>query len=151
MECEEPMQLYIDLVASCPVAHEQADMCAESLLAMGAKIVKPILDKLGSATDAGQDTFLDLLCNYPGDERIYELAIRKFISEKTRHALFASYLAKLGDERALPLLIEASQAQETNYLDYVEICNAIESLGGELPPAREYEGDPYYESLKTIE
>ncbi|MFR5795784.1 MAG: hypothetical protein ACLUI3_09750 [Christensenellales bacterium] len=40
-----------------------------------------------------------------------------------------------------------SDAQECaspdiNYLDYVEVVNAIEALGGERPPEREFSGDP---------
>ena len=67
-----------------------------------------------------------------------------------RRALFASYLAKFGDDRALPALMEAAQDDRTNYLDYVEIVSAIEELGGERPPEREFNGDPYYESLKRV-
>ena len=69
---------------------------------------------------------------------------------RCRRALFASYLAKFGDDRALPALMAAAQDDRTNYLDYVEIVSAIEELGGERPPEREFNGDPYYESLKRV-
>ena len=78
------------------------------------------------------------MSNYPGDERIYELMIERFVTRDERRALFASYLAKLGDERAIPMLKEAAQSPDINYLDYVEVVNAIEALGGERPPEREF-------------
>ena len=48
------------------------------------------------------------------------------------------------------MLIDAAQDDAVNYLDYVEIVSAIEALGGDRPPEREFTGDPYYESLKQI-
>lgn len=146
---EQPMQRYVDLIAGCPVPHEQADMCAESLQAMGEKAVGPILQALDRATPVAQEVFLDILCNYPGDERIYQLAMRKF-SERPC-ALFASMLGKLGDARAIPALREAAAAPGVNYLDYVEIRNAVEELGGDPLPERDFEGDPYYEALKQAQ
>ena len=67
-----------------------------------------------------------------------------------RRALFASYLAKYGDDRALPALRRAAEDPHVNYLDFVEISSAIEALGGERPAEREFAGDPYYESLKHV-
>ena len=48
------------------------------------------------------------------------------------------------------MLKEAAQSPDINYLDYVEVVNAIEALGGERPPEREFSGDPYYESLRQV-
>ena len=44
--------------------------------------------------------------------------------------------------------MNAAQDDRINYLDYVEIVSAIDALGGERPPEREFSGDPYYESLR---
>jgi len=141
---------YIRFIASLEEADEKADMCAESLEAMGDQVVEPILSLLGDATQTGRDIFADILSNYPGDDRIFELLEERFIHCVDRRALFASYLAKFGDDRALPVLINAAQDDAVNYLDYVEIVNAIDALGGERPPEREFTGDPYYESLRRV-
>ncbi len=150
LESTAPMQQYIDYIAAMDEPGEKGDMCAESLLAMGKDAVSPILAALDSAKETGRGIFADILCNYPGDERIYDLLVERFKSVPQQRALFASFLAKLGDERALPMLKEAAQADDINYLDYVEIVNAIEALGGERPPEREFAGDPFYESLKRV-
>jgi hypothetical protein len=123
-------------------------MCAESLQYMGSSVVAPILDALERSGDVGREIFADILCNYPGDDRIFDLLIRLFVSQTEKKALFASYLAKLGDDRALDTLNEAAAARDINYLDFVEISSAIEALGGDRPAEREFSGDPYYESLK---
>ena len=43
------------------------------------------------------------------------------------------------------------QNREINYLDYIEVRNAIEALGGDAPEERDFTGDPYYESLSRME
>lgn len=150
MESKAPMQRYIDYIASLEEPSDKGDLCAEALMSMGESVVEPILVTLSGAGQTGRDIFADVLSNYPGDERIYELMIERFVTRDERRALFASYLAKLGDERAIPMLKEAAQSPDINYLDYVEVVNAIEALGGERPPEREFSGDPYYESLRQV-
>jgi len=150
MESKAPMQRYIDYIASLEEPSDKGDLCAEVLMSMGESVVEPILATLSGAGQTGRDIFADVLSNYPGDERIYELMIERFVTRDERRALFASYLAKLGDERAIPMLKEAAQSPDINYLDYVEVVNAIEALGGERPPEREFSGDPYYESLRQV-
>lgn len=150
MESKAPMQRYIDYIASLEEPSDKGDLCAEALMSMGESVVEPILATLSGAGQTGRDIFADVLSSYPGDERIYELMIERFVTRDERRALFASYLAKLGDERAIPMLKEAAQSPDINYLDYVEVVNAIEALGGERPPEREFSGDPYYESLRQV-
>ena len=150
MESKAPMQRYIDYIASLEEPSDKGDLCAEALMSMGESVVEPILATLSGAGQTGRDIFADVLSNYPGDERIYELMIERFVTRDERRALFASYLAKLGDERAIPMLKEAAQSPDINYLDYVEVVNAIDALGGERPPEREFSGDPYYESLRQV-
>ena len=150
MESKAPMQRYVDYIASLEEPSDKGDLCAEALMSMGESVVEPILAALSGAGQTGRDIFADVLSNYPGDERIYELMIERFVTRDERRALFASYLAKLGDELAIPMLKEAAQSPDITYLDYVEVVNAIEALGGERPPEREFSGDPYYESLRQV-
>lgn len=150
LESEAPMQRYIDFIAALEAPDEKGDLCAEALVSMGEGVVEPVLSALGGATQAARDIFADILSNFPGDERIFELMMERFAHVTDRRALFASYLAKLGDDRALGALYAAAEDPEVNYLDYVEIVSAIDALGGDRPPEREFAGDPYYESLKRV-
>jgi len=150
MESTAPMQQYIDFIVSLDEPDEKGDMCAESLLSMGEEAVPSMINALPQAKPAGRDIFADILSNYPGDDRIFNLLMERFQNAQDQKALFASYLAKFGDERALPALMGAALDDHINYLDYVEVVNAIEALGGERPPERDFSGDPYYESLKRV-
>ena len=150
MESTKPMQMYVEFISRLDEADEKGDMCAESLTSMGGEAVEAILSALDGASDAARDIFADILSNYPGEEKAFELLMERFVHKQEKRALFASYLAKFGDDRALPALYEAAADNEINYLDYVEVVNAIDALGGDRPPEREFAGDPYYESLKRV-
>ena len=150
IESTAPMQRYIDHIAALTEPDERADMYCESLLSMGEAAVAPILHALPAAGEAGRDLFADILSNYPGEEESFRLLMERFERCDDRRALFASYLAKFGDDRALPALRRAAEDPQVNYLDFVEISSAIEALGGERPAEREFAGDPYYESLKHV-
>ena len=150
IESTAPMQRYIERIAALEEPDERADMYAESLQSMGDAVVAPILSALPAAGEPGRDIFADILSNFPGEEASFQLLMERFERCDDRRALFASYLAKYGDDRALPALRRAAEDPHVNYLDFVEISSAIEALGGERPAEREFAGDPYYESLKHV-
>lgn len=151
LESDEPMPLCFTLIDRRERDDELADVAAELLSALGEAAVPGMLSRLDTASDAALDTYLDLLCNFPGDERIYTVTAERFLRLDDRRSLYASYLAKLGDERALEPLRRVLSLSDLGYLDYLEIRNAIEALGGE-PPAddRRFDGDPAYESMKNL-
>ena len=129
---------------------ELKDNALESLTEMGECVVQPILQELPKANEAGEEALLEVLSHFPGDEQIFKLALKLFRERKERRALFAGYLAKLGDDRALPDLTAAAQEEKLPYLTFIEIRNAIESMGG-VCPERTYDDDPEYEALRDLD
>lgn len=150
MESTQPKMLYIEWQQNREVVDDLADNGLDSLKAMGSTVVQPLLQALPHANAAGQEAILDVLADYPGNEQVFQLALRLFKENKQRRALFASYLGKLGDDRALPDLIAVAQDDNTGYIDFIELRNAIEALGG-VAPEREFDNDPEYDALSGIE
>lgn len=150
MDSDAAKMLYINWQVNRRQKDDLCDKAIESLSNMGKAVVQPILEVLPKANPAGQEALLDVLANFPGNEQAYKLAMRLFETNKERRALFASYLGKLGDDRALPALLAAAKDEGLPYLDFIEIRNAIEMLGGEAPE-REYDSDPTYEALFGVE
>jgi len=146
LDSTQPKMLYISWQLEREAEDELADYAMESLAGMGKSAVQPMLEALPRANNAGQEALLDVLVNYPGNPQVYNLAVRMFRENPGRRALFASYLGKLGDERALPLLKEAAEDEKTGYADFIELRNAIEELGG-TAPEREFFDDPDWEAL----
>ena len=150
MESTLPKMLYIQWQLNRDEKDELKDNALESLTDMGEAVVQPILQELPKANAAGEEALLEVLSHYPGNEQVFKLALRLFRERKDRRALFAGYLAKLGDERALPELIAAAEEEKLPYLTFIEIRNAIESMGGTCPE-RSYEDDPEYEALRDLD
>ena len=150
MESTLPKMLYIHWQLDRDGQDELKDNALEGLTEMGDCVVQPILQELPKANAAGEEALLEVLSHFPGNEQIFKLALRLFRERKERRALFAGYLAKLGDDRALPVLTEAAQEDKLPYLTFIEIRNAIETLGGTCPE-RNYEDDPEYEALRDLD
>lgn len=149
LESIQPLSQYIRRVVGVESANEEiAESAAEALHAMGEAAVPAMLAALPEATEAGQDLLLDVLSHYPGEESVYQMALDRFENRPEQRALFAGYLGRLGDDRAVHTLLRVAENAQTNYLDFIEISAAIEQLGGEAPAARDFEDDPYYEALK---
>lgn len=148
---DAPMEDCLALVDAREEEDGLADVAAELLQALGPKPVPQMLKRLPGASPSALATYLDLLCNFPGDERIYEYTMGEFLKRPAQRAMFASFLGKLGDQRAIEPLRQAMSMDDINYLDYLEIANAIEMLGGEAGNRdRDFSGDPYYESLRQL-
>ena len=150
MESTLPKMLYITWQLNRDGRDELKDNALEALTEMGECVVQPILQELPKANEAGEEALLEVLSHFPGNEQIFRLAMKLFRERKERRALFAGYLAKLGDDRALPELLKAAEEPKLPYLTYIEIRNAIETLGGTCPE-REYDDDPEYEALRDMD
>ena len=149
MESTQPKMLYITWQLNRSGEDELKDSALEALSEMGESVVQPILQELPKANEEGEEALLEVLSHFPGNEQIYKLAARLFRERKDKRALFAGYLAKLGDDRALPDLISAAREDKLPYLTFIEIRNAIETLGG-VCPERNYDDDPEYEALRDL-
>lgn len=145
-----PKMLYIQWQLNREMKDDLADNALDSLRDMGKEALQPMLENLNKANEAGQEALLDVLANFPGHENVYQLAVRLFEKNPNRRALFASYLAKLGDPRALQVLIAAANEENCRYMDFIELRAAIEELGGEAPE-REFYDDPEYEALHPMD
>ena len=150
MDSVLPKMLYIRWQLDRTPQDELKDNALESLTEMGETVVQPILQELPGANEAGEEALLEVLSHFPGNEQIFKLALKLFRERKERRALFAGYLAKLGDDRALPELTAAAEEEKLPYLTFIEIRNAIETLGG-VCPERTYEDDPEYEALRDLD
>ena len=150
MGSTQPKMLYIDWQMNRPDRDDLCDNALDSLKSMGACVVQPLLEALPKANAAGQEALLDVLANYPGNEQVFQLALRLFRENPSRRALFASYLGKLGDDRALPELLRVAGDDRTGYVDFIEVRNAIEMLGG-IAPERDFDDDPDYQALHGVE
>ncbi|MBE5775350.1 MAG: hypothetical protein E7337_15720 [Clostridiales bacterium] len=147
---DAPHDMYVDLVCNSKKENDLSEMAADILAAGDGSDIGLLLDRYDSATEYGQTLILDICRFFPGDERIYEHCMEKLRNRPEQRALYASYLAKLGDPRAVETLVKMMQMTDISYLDYIELRNAVEALGGDAGEERTFYGDPDYEAMRNI-
>ena len=102
------------------------------------------------ADAAGKEALLDLLADYPGDEDVFQFALQQFKTTKDKRGLYAGYLAKLDDDRALEHLLDVAEGDDVSYSDFIEIRSAIERLGSEAP-VKDWTNDPTYKAFRRLQ
>jgi hypothetical protein len=147
MGSTRPLQLYISWQLEREDRDELADSALGSLDEMGEAAVLPMLEAMPEANEAGQEAMLSILSRYNEYPQVYGALIRLFDVCPERQAVLAACLGRLGDARALPLLLKRTEEEDLKYLDYIELRAAIEALGGEAPQ-RVFDEDPEYEALR---
>lgn len=139
-----------DMVCAAAERGELPEMAAETLAARDAKLAARLLDRYESCPDYAQTLILDVCCNFPGDPRACDHLVYRLRNQPEQRALWASCLAKLGDERALTALEEMLKLSDLRYFDYIELRAAVEALGGDPGEERSFYGDPDYEALRLL-
>lgn len=121
------------------------DSVIESLDEIGEASYDRLMLNLPFANDRAKLGFISILSKQKGNETLFKEALSLFVKRRDFAQELSSYISRLDDERALPLLIERAGDSSTGYIDYIELRNAIESLGGEAPEREFDENQEYLE------
>ena len=150
LESTLPMVDYIRWQVERNDEDELLDNALESLRQMGEAARKPAKIAFPAAGPAGKEALLDLLADYPGDEDVFQFALEQFKTTRDKRGLYAGYLAKLDDDRALEHLLDVAEGDDVTYSDFIEIRSAIERLGSEAP-VRDWSHDPTYRAFRRLQ
>ena len=141
---------YIRCISSGTIDEGVAECMAEIIMQNAKEHKAELLEALETTESVPiKNILLEILCLLPYEQRAYDELISMFKSLNGK-ALYASYLGKYGNTNAIKVLTEALDWISINYLDYIEIRNAIEELGEEVTHLRSFDGDKYYESMKEL-
>lgn len=144
-----PAELYITL-ATGEYPESVGELAAEFLCERAEEVKESALAAFGAAEGKGEERLTEVLSNVRGDDRVFEILLSEFKKHTENMPLYSSYLAKYGDERALPALYEAIKQDKIKYSDFEELRFAIEALGGEYDEPRDFTFDPTYKKICGI-
>ncbi len=142
-----PLNLYISWIVKGE-PRELIDNCLESLEIYAEDLESDLLKALPLARDDGKQALLSLLSRFNFSDEVFYTLMDLFRRIPKNRAELSEYIGRLGNEKALPELKKAALDEKTDYLDYIEIRNAIEALGGEAPERAFDESDPAYKIFK---
>lgn len=113
------------------------------------EVKQTLIDKIEEASQKTKCYLADIL-RKEKDEKIFDLLMYLLKTESDR-SLYAAYLGAYGDERALDALIELYKSNEINFIEYQEIQNSIEMLGGTVPVVqKDFSTDKYYKAMNKL-
>ncbi len=150
-ECPEVDAICEEAILRAGQESEFSEMAVE-ILSYGCaeETLEKLIRRYPAANDYAKLLLLDVLCNYPGDDRVYSYCMERLFADPENRALYANYLLKLGDDRAVEPLQRLLGLTDLTYLDYLELRNAVEALGGDPGEERAFYGDPDYEAMRNL-
>ena len=79
-----------------------------------------------------------------------DLCLKRLREDPASRALVSGLLGQIGDPRAVEPLRELLGSADLDYFTYREVRFAIEELGEDAGPERDFTGDPDYEALRNL-
>lgn len=125
------------------------ELSTEILYAYADAVKEDLLSQIKEVDEIRRACFTEILSHASPDDRVFDLLIEEFVKNQDNIPLYAGYLAKYGDERALPFLKTAIESDKIDYNDFEELRFAIEALGGEYTETRDFSNDKAYKKIKT--
>lgn len=147
MESTLPLPEYMAELAAAQEDSPYLNAVAEAVALMGKEAGPAIMEAYGKAkTVIGRELLLNAAATADVNENMAPALCTLFYQTENK-AFVAGLMARRGDDKCLKLLEIAQYSPEVDYIAYVEICNAIEALGGETLRDRVFESDKSYEYM----
>lgn len=127
------------------------ELATEILCGFSVKVKEKILSAFDGASDDKKACLAEILSHVgetEKDDRVFDLLCSALKEQKKSLSLYAGYLGKYGDERAIPVLSAAADDEKTDYADFEEIRFNIELLGGEYKGHRDFSTDKIRKKLQ---
>lgn len=143
----QPLAAYIKLIEN-ETNKNLADKAAEMLIEMGDMVLQPVLNALeGRILNTARERYIYVLSAFKSQPKVFAWLLKMFETAEENKGLYACYLGQYGDATAIPVLQSAMQDSELSYVDYQDIKQAIEALGGEVHAERDFTNDPQYQQF----
>lgn len=125
------------------------ELATEHLKENANSVKEDVLAQFNDCDSQVQEYLSEILSGCKKDDRVFNLLTLQFVKNLDKIPLYASYLSKYGDERALPFLMAQIEREDITYADFEELRFAIEALGGEYNKVRDFKKDKSYKKIKN--
>lgn len=143
-----PLDKYVSILANESEDEGLRELCVEVSCQYADEVSALLYALIPTASYPLKGLIAEILVNAKKDERTYAL-LEDLFKNGNNVPLYAGFVGKYGDERAMTYLYPA--LDNCNYVDFTEIRNAIEQLGGTVDDEyRDFSSDPYYKALKNL-
>lgn len=147
LKAEIPVERYMEF-ALYDYPENIGELATEALTLNADKAKDKVLKAFDLAAEDKKDRLSEILASVKEkSDDVFDKLVYEFVKNKKKIPLYANYLAKYGDERAIPFLKTAIEGK-VNYQEFEELKFAIECLGGEYTEKRDFTEDAIYKKVK---
>lgn len=140
--------LCIDVIRSKDDNQEKIGACYEMLAEDNDEAVEKILSIMYEVDEDTQFIFADILSNYKNNENIFMWLVTMLYRGKDLCEV-AQMLGRYGDNKAVNMINSFVLDKDLNYMEFIELRNAVERLGGEFEYEKDFSEDEYYKKIVT--
>ncbi len=126
------------------------ELATEYLRENADKVKQEILNQFNECEIDVKEYMTEILSGCNNDDKVFDILIEQFVKNEDKTPIYSGYLAKFGDERAIPFLMERIEREDISYADFEELRFAIETLGGEYNKIRDFKKDKSYQKIKQV-
>lgn len=142
----ERSELNGDLIGLAATFDADEREAAAEILKSDEKARDMLMDLAKNADGKALAVYIDFLMAFENKTDVFAL-IKKVFSEDV--VLYAYYLGKIEeDSREIISFLNERLKENVNYIEFMEIRNSIERLGGEVDETPDFNDDHYYRIIK---
>ena len=123
------------------------EIATEYLKENAESVKEQILSQFRECDAIVKEYLTEILSGCKKDDKVFDILVEQFVKNQDKIPIYAGYLAKYGDERALAFLMAEIEKENISYADFEELRFAIEALGGEYNKIRDFKKDKTYKKI----
>ena len=146
---EEVEDIFISVLTNDEMPDEVKTVAFEYLSDGDDCVPEKILEIINSVPEKNQGILVEVLSNFKGRKDVFYWLVT-MLQRADDVPTYAELLGRYGDPAAIDILISFASEVDINYVEFVEIRNAVEELGGEMTEEKDFSDDPYYKYINHI-
>lgn len=146
-----PAGTYTDFILS-DYPETIKELATETLAENADAAAEELVSAAENATGDAKERIAEVLSHVSKkrNDKIFDILVNAFTECGDKVSQYSGYLARYGDERAIPFLTAAIENEKISYADFEELRFAIEALGGEYDKKRDFTADKTYKKIKSV-
>lgn len=146
---EEVEDIFISVLTNDEMPDEVKTVAFEYLSDGDDCVPEKILEIINSVPEKNQGILVEVLSNFKGRKDVFYWLVT-MLQRAEDVPTYAGLLGRYGDAAAIDILKSFASEVDINYVEFVEIRNAVEELGGEMTEGKDFSDDPYYKYINHI-
>lgn len=146
---EKVEEIFLDAILNMNINDEVKSIAFDFLIEDRPKVVDKILNIINTVSESMQGVLVEIMAEYKGRKEVFYWIVT-MLYRAENIALFAKLLGQYDDEVAIDILKGFAVENDIDYIEYLEIYNAVERLGGDFDIDLDFSNDDIYKYMHNL-